>query len=123
MSYYRCGSGAGSGTGQYYVAKVGTGAGTYYISNIYKDYKKLTANNFIVKSESIGGASTGSYSDGWGDIAGNNSVSYARPSVSYNASTGTLTVAEKRVDASLGNRPGVGGYVIAKPEDIYLVVG
>lgn len=118
MSYHRC----GSGTGQYYVAKVGNGAGTYNISAIYDDYASLTANNFIVTSQAIGGANTNSYSPGWDTQSGHGSTSYARPNKTYNQSNGILTVAERRADSGT-DVPGVGGYVKAQPEDIYLVVG
>lgn len=67
------------------------GAGTYDIKQHCADYQSLTANNFICKS-TTGSASTWTNKDSTLCYRGIVMQLISAPSVSYTASTGTLTV-------------------------------
>lgn len=108
--YYRgmYSSGQGSGTHQNYNAQVmfvkkpsklvsfTTGSGAYNVKNLFpNDYQKMTANNFFIKNFRGYGDDIG----GWGS----QSWTFQRINVkSYNASNGTLTWYNNKVDPDDG---------------------
>ncbi|HIT21763.1 MAG TPA: hypothetical protein IAB56_02165, partial [Candidatus Scybalousia intestinigallinarum] len=81
--------GINANTGKYTLIDLGTGS-SFDIKNVYGNYSSLTNDNFIVKVENI--TVNGSGTDNDNDNSSYNGSFSVTPTLSYNASTGILTL-------------------------------
>ncbi len=85
---YNAGIAAG-GTGKYTLVELGTGT-SFDVKSIYPNYANLTASNFICQVVSI--SVSGSATDNDAHNSSYNGGFSVTPSLSYNASTGVVTI-------------------------------
>lgn len=92
---------------------VGSGAGTYDIAALRTDYSNLTVDNFIVTSKSKASAQSAK-------AASKVETNTIAPIVTYNNSTGTLTVSNNSHYVG-SNSSSVGCVVNVVADKIYLI--
>ena len=87
-------SGGGGSNGSYKTVSLGTGS-SFNIKNSYPDlYDKLTVNNFYYRESSANRSKRSSYARGGSNIY----AGFSAPSISYNTSTGVLSVGYPQVN-------------------------
>lgn len=100
MPYFKCSLGDG---GKTTAIKLGSGAGTYDVAAVYKGYKNLIADNFIVETNTAVGWTTygNAITINSGGVMLSGYVSSAKKS--YDPSTGMLTVSTTTASLAFPN--------------------